>query len=66
MATLVQVAANLILNELSPRLKKAGIEIKDSPVKPFEIHILAAAKLEGVVSTHEIRQILDKRIHPAC
>lgn len=52
-------AANLIINELLPRLKKRNIEIEDSPVNPREIAALALAKDAGIISHHEIRKLLD-------
>jgi Asp-tRNAAsn/Glu-tRNAGln amidotransferase B subunit (PET112 homolog) len=55
-------AANLMLNELFPRLKKAGIPIAQSPVLPLDIRALAILKSAGVFSTHEIRQLIRKRI----
>jgi Asp-tRNA(Asn)/Glu-tRNA(Gln) amidotransferase B subunit len=61
----VQVAANLILNELMPRLKKAGIEIQDCPIPPEILGIAAKLKHEGKLTTHEIRQWMDEFIYPA-
>ena len=62
----IGVSANLILNELCPRLKKHGIEFKDSPIKPEELRVVALMKLAGVLSTHQIRQMMDNlfRSHP--
>ena len=54
-----RLAANLIINELLPRLEKAGIEINSSPVSPGDLSFLTDLKLKGVISTREIRQVLD-------
>jgi Asp-tRNA(Asn)/Glu-tRNA(Gln) amidotransferase B subunit len=55
-----RIAANLIINELIPRLNAAGIEIDNSPVPTFIIAGLAKMKHEGKVDTHSIRKILDR------
>ena len=52
-------AANLIINELMPRCKKAGISIVDSPVSPEQITRAAKQKEAGVVTTNDIRQMMD-------
>ena len=52
-------AANLIIHELLPRLKKAGISVEDSPVTPHDMAVLAMVKDAGIFSHHEIRKLLD-------
>ena len=53
-------AANLIIHELLPRLKKSGLGVENSPVTPSEIAVLAMVKDAAIFSHHEIRQLLDK------
>ncbi len=55
-----QNVANLIINELMPRLARAGIEADASPVTPEQISIAALAKAYGVMDTHTIRRLMDE------
>ena len=55
----VRAAANLILNELGPRLKRRKIGIDASPLSPSQIAVLAACKACGVLDTHAIRKVMD-------
>lgn len=59
MASTAQIAANLVLHELLPRLKKRDIEIANSPIPPEQIGEWTIAKHRGEVSTHEIRKRMD-------
>ena len=59
-ASFPAVVANLIVNELVPRLKKAGVGIEKSPVPPELITLFAALKIMGRVTTHEIRGWMDE------
>lgn len=54
-----RIAANLILNELLPRLKKSGLDIDTSPVKPWQIAMASVLKHKGLVTTHEIRKCME-------
>lgn len=58
MGTSVEVAANLCINELFPRMERLGIEVEDSPTEL--IAYLAHLKSRGEIDTHSIRQILDR------
>lgn len=60
-----QSTANLMVNELLPRLKRSGMPIEKSPVTPEDMAILAAAKCLGVWSTHEIRLRMGERFAQA-
>jgi Asp-tRNA(Asn)/Glu-tRNA(Gln) amidotransferase B subunit len=55
-----QIAANLIINELLPRLSRHKIRIEDSPVPGTVIAALSIYKHEGKIDTHTIRRILDR------
>lgn len=59
MENVVRIAASLMLNELLPRLRKAGKKITESPVSPqvmAELSILKAAGMPHNV----VRQVLDE------
>ena len=56
------VAANLIINEVEPRLRRLGLEA--SPISGKEIAILAACKVCGVLTTRDIRRLLDELLRP--
>lgn len=58
-ADVPQTCANLIINELLPRLTRAGLGPQESPVKPVEISALALLKVHGVATTHQIRKYMD-------
>ena len=53
-------AANLIINELLPRCKKAKISIVDSPVSPEQIKRAAQQKEAGLATTNDIRLMMDE------
>ena len=53
------IAANLIINEILPRCKKKGIDIKDSPVPPGLVHLAAIHKTLGITNK-QIRMKFDK------
>lgn len=59
-----KVAATLLLHELLPRLKKrcidTCIDMDSSPVSPQQLGDLALMKAHGLISTHQVRQFLDK------
>ena len=57
-----RVAATLILEELVPRLKRRGLVIEDSPVSPDDVRWLALGKVRGLLTTAEIREMLDGRL----
>jgi len=58
------IAADLIINELAPRLKKRGIDVAaDSPVSPEDIAELAYLKFQGHITTHDIRKWLDSQFN---
>ena len=57
------IAANLIINELTPRLKRSGIRIENSPVTPVDMRLLACLKYCDVLSTRDIRETLDEMFH---
>ena len=57
--TIPQIIADLICNEVSPRLKKKGIGFADSPITPQMVREAAIAKHLKIISTSEIRQIFD-------
>jgi Asp-tRNA(Asn)/Glu-tRNA(Gln) amidotransferase B subunit len=57
--TVEQEAAKIILNELTPRLKKKKLEIKDSPIPPSVVSMLARAKFEGWIDHATLRLMLD-------
>jgi Asp-tRNA(Asn)/Glu-tRNA(Gln) amidotransferase B subunit len=57
-----QIIANLIINELLPRLKRKGIKIQDSPITPKDLSALAKIKSLGIFTTHDIRLMLDERL----
>ena len=54
-----KIAINLLLNEILPRCKKKGIDIKDSPVPPGLVHLAAIHKTLGI-TTKQIRMKFDK------
>lgn len=54
-----KVSANIILNDLMPRLNRAGIHISKSPITPQDVAGMAQLKLDGILSTHQIRNIID-------
>ena len=56
----VQIAANLIINELAPRLKRKGIKIEESPVSPLHIQAYACMKYCEIITTRDIREMLDE------
>ena len=60
-----QTASNLILNDLLPRLNKRGIRIEDSPIKPYDMRVLAYAKFSGELTTRDIREIMDSALEAA-
>lgn len=60
-----KIAANLIINELLPRLKRKGLKIESSPVTPAHINLMARFKHAGFLSTHSIRILMDDLISEA-
>ena len=58
-----RICANLIINELNPRLNKHNIKIENSPVEPAEIRLLGCLKYCEVLTTQEIRQMLDEKFN---
>lgn len=51
--------AHLMLHELEPRLKRAGLPWEQSPVEPWLLAEFAQFKAMGVLSTRDIRGYLD-------
>jgi Asp-tRNA(Asn)/Glu-tRNA(Gln) amidotransferase B subunit len=62
MKTAIQTAATLLVNELLPRLNRAGLDITKSPVLPGDLALLAMCKGDGLITTQQIRGILDRII----
>lgn len=56
-----RIASVLIINELLPRLKRAGLDIKDCPISPQELKAAAILKAAGLVSTMDIRFCMDEK-----
>ena len=54
------IGARLIIHELMPRLKRANIEIQNSPISPEKVLLAATAKWCGAWDTHHIRQKFDE------
>lgn len=52
--------ANWIINELLGKLNESGLEIKDSPVKPYQIAQLIKLIQEGVISGKIGKEIFDE------
>lgn len=52
--------ANWIINELLGKLNESGLEIKDSPVRPYQIAQLVKLIQEGVISGKIGKEIFDE------
>ena len=59
-ARLAGLTAKLLLNELAPRLKRAGLTPASSPVKPAALAFGVSCIDQGILSTHELRALLDE------
>ncbi len=61
MPSQIEICANIIINDLAPRLKRMGIPFDQSPVLPEQIADMSFLQFNGVMSNRDIRELLDKR-----
>lgn len=54
-----RIFANILLNDLIPKLNKAGINIEEFPPDPLFFRMLSIGKLSGLLCHQDVRWLLD-------